>query len=234
MNISKRLESIANFIDQEDQVADIGTDHGKVPVYLVKNNISEKVYASDLNEGPLMAAREFVEVHAMEEQIELRLGSGLKPYIPGEINCVIIAGMGGTLIRDILNESPQHLNYLDKLILQPQQGSYQLRKWLVENNFSIQDEILIKENGIFYEIIYATKGTIENYTELELELGFKLLKKGDETSIEYLEEIISNDKKIVKNILNNGSEEAKNKAKVFQEKINQYKEVKKCLSTQEK
>jgi tRNA (adenine22-N1)-methyltransferase len=234
MNISNRLQIIAELIDSTDKVADIGTDHGKVPVYLVQHKAPEKIYGSDLNEGPLNSAKEFITAHQMTDQIELRLGSGLQPYSPGEINCAIIAGMGGTLIREILEQGKDHLAFLEKLILQPQQGSYQLRQWLVEHQFRIEDEILIQENGIFYEIIYAVPGTTKNYTDLELELGFHLLKKGDETSIAYLNEQIANYERIVENILNNGSNEAKQKATALQKKIDQYNEVKKCLLTQEK
>ncbi|MGM0378564.1 MAG: tRNA (adenine(22)-N(1))-methyltransferase [Bacillota bacterium] len=232
--LSKRLKILASYIKKDDKVGDIGTDHGFIPIYLLKNNIIDYVIASDLNEDPLKNAKQEISKEGLLDNVDLRLGSGLNPYKLGEIDTAIIAGMGGKLIRQILKDNKNHLKHIDKLILQPMKGTYNLRKWLLENGYELKDEKLIKEKGIFYEIIYAKKDKVKPYDKKILEFGRNMLKKGDPVSLEYIDKKIDKFEQIVKNISNHGGSMSQDKKQEFIDKLDVYKEVKECLSTQKK
>ena len=105
MELSKRLYAVASLVTEGASVADIGTDHGYVPIYLMKNKIASKVIALDINKGPLERARMHVIGHGLKGQIETRLSDGLKNVKPGEVDTMIAAGMGGGLVIKILNDS---------------------------------------------------------------------------------------------------------------------------------
>ncbi|NMA85718.1 MAG: SAM-dependent methyltransferase, partial [Tissierellia bacterium] len=155
MNLSNRLKKIADFVPNNSIVADIGCDHGYIPIYLIKNNISKKVIAVDISENSIEKTIENVKNNNLEEDIEIRIGDGLDKILPFEIDTVIIAGMGGLLIRDILDKDKVKTNTISNFILQPNIASKELREYLYENNFEIIDEELVKEGDKFYEIIYA-------------------------------------------------------------------------------
>ena len=105
MELSKRLYAVAGLVTEGASVADIGTDHGYVPIYLVKNKIASKVIAMDINKGPLERARMHIIGHGLKGQIETRLSDGLKMVNPGEVDAMIAAGMGGALVIKILEDS---------------------------------------------------------------------------------------------------------------------------------
>ena len=106
MELSKRLEMVAGLVTQE-RIADIGTDHGYVPIYLYKQGRIKKAYACDVRKGPLEKCRKNIALYGAEDVIETRLGSGLTPLRPGEAETAIMAGMGGMLIVHILQDSPE-------------------------------------------------------------------------------------------------------------------------------
>ncbi len=201
--ISNRLKIIADYVNREDIVGDIGTDHGFIPIYLIENNRTDKIIASDLNKGPLDNARKKLSSNALLSRVDLRLGGGLVPYVPGEIDTAIIAGMGGKLIVSVLNEGKEHMKYLEKLILQPMQGLKDVRKWILENGYRIADEDLIYENNIFYEVIVAIKGESQKYNDNNLEFGYFMLGKNPEISKSFLDMKVKKNKVlIVENFIN--------------------------------
>lgn len=234
MEISKRLKVLASYVQSDNKVGDIGTDHGYLPIYLLESKRVSAIIASDLNQGPLDNAKSEIEKSDYLEQIDLRLGSGLDPYEPGEIDTIIIAGMGGNLIKQILEKGKSHHPYLNNLILQPMKGTIKLREWLLNNGYRIQDETLLKENNIFYEVIYAVKGESQEYTQKELELGFNLLKSGDDTSIEYITNKIKKIEAIVNEISEHGGSSSHRDLERLKSRLEFYREVKECLLTQEK
>ena len=153
--ISKRLETILKLIPNGEVLADIGTDHGYIPTYAVKNNIVKKAIAADISKGSLEKAVIEIKNNNLQTKIETRLGSGLEVLEVDEADVVVIAGMGGILISEILNES-YHKKYKAKhhiLIFQPVQFPEKLRQYLYKNNFDILDEELIEDEGKFYHII---------------------------------------------------------------------------------
>ncbi|MGI6752346.1 MAG: tRNA (adenine(22)-N(1))-methyltransferase [Anaerovoracaceae bacterium] len=156
VRLSERLEIIASCITKGDRVADIGTDHGFLPIYLYQKELCSQIVLCDINKGPLDKARENISKHLPGEKMDLRLGDGLDPVRLGECNCAIIAGMGGRLIISILEKNLEKALSFDKLILQPRNGQVELREWLIVNHFSIRDELLAQEGNYICEIIVAT------------------------------------------------------------------------------
>lgn len=130
MQLSSRLKAICNMVDHCNCTADIGTDHGYIPIYLVKNNICNRAIASDINKGPIRKAEINIRNEDLQNKIECRLGSGLNTINIGEVQEIIIAGMGGNLIRDIINENINIFKSVNTLILQPIQNPEVLREYI--------------------------------------------------------------------------------------------------------
>ena len=168
--ISLRLKAIAGMV-KNTSVIDVGTDHALLPVYMCKNGLVYKVVACDVNKGPLEAAKKNIAKNGLNDVIETRQGSGIRPVLPGECETLVIAGMGGSLIIDLLLESIEKSKTFKQLILQPQRSLYKLRKFLISNGFFIKNELLVKENKIFYYILDVAPGMIEHYSEAELHFG---------------------------------------------------------------
>ncbi len=177
MELSKRLYAVAGLVTEGASVADIGTDHGYVPIYLVKNNIASKVIAMDVNKGPLERARMHIIGHGLKGKIETRLSDGLKKLHPGEVDTMIAAGMGGALVIKILNDSKEVVDQLTYCILQPQSEIDKVRKYLVKNQLRIIDEDMVEEDGKFYPMMKVVHGEVEGHEEYEYIYGKKLLEK---------------------------------------------------------
>ncbi len=155
MILKKRLIICSEFVKENSVVADVGTDHGYLPVYLIKNNISKKAFACDINEKPLYSAKKTVKDNNLEDKIELVLSDGLKNVDFKDITDVVIAGMGGELISKILSECDWIKNGIN-LVLQPMTKHDSLRKWLYKNGFKILKEKVVAEDSFIYTIINAT------------------------------------------------------------------------------
>ncbi len=154
ISINKRLLKCAEFISQGGVTADVGTDHGYLSAYLVLNKISTHVYACDINEGPLNSARATVERFMLTDKIDLVLSDGLNNVNDENITDVVIAGMGGELIVDIISRA-QWLKNGVNLILQPMTKPEVLRKWLYANGFEIFQEQAVTDESFTYSVIQA-------------------------------------------------------------------------------
>ncbi len=187
--LTERLLKVKNLVEKSNTVLDVGTDHGYVPISLITEKRAEKVIAADINEGPLKNADKNIRLAGLSEFIELRLGSGLVPVQKGEADTVIIAGMGGILIADILKESYQKVIDVKRLILQPMYSQEILRKYLIENGFEIIKEYLVKENEKIYNIIDAKPGKEKRSYDEEsfLKFGHPEIIDRDETYYHYIE-----------------------------------------------
>lgn len=175
MELSLRLKTICNMINNCKTIADIGTDHGYIPIYLIKNKICEFAIACDINKGPLEKAKENISMEDLEDNISLRLGSGFDMITPGEVNVAIIAGMGGHLIKDLIESGMEVFKSLDYLILQPVQNPDALRKYIYDSGFEVIKEELCIDEKIFYEIIkirYANKN--ENIKKIENDIFYEV------------------------------------------------------------
>ena len=177
MELSKRLYAVAGLVTEGASVADIGTDHGYVPIYLIKNNIASKVIAMDINKGPLERARMHIIGHGLKGQIETRLSDGLKNLEPGEVDAFIAAGMGGGLVIKILEDSKAVVDSLKFAVLQPQSEIAKVRKYLNRNGLVIIDEDMVEEDGKFYPMMKVVHGEPQAYEEYEYIFGKILLEK---------------------------------------------------------
>ena len=190
LNLNPRLRKIAELVPQNRCTADIGTDHGYIPIELVHSGITLQGIASDINKGPLLRAQENIQKHNLESLIETRLGSGLSTLSPGDAEVIIIAGMGGILISEILKASKEVVNSAKLLILQPMTAVTELRQYLVENNFKIESEHLVAEEEKLYNIIMASPDGSCHYTLTELYLGKNLDKTSPDLFPRYREAVL--------------------------------------------
>lgn len=159
IQLSKRLQTVANYVAEGSIVADIGSDHALLPVYLVQSQKVGFAIAGEVNDGPLQAAKTQVQQAGLEAFISPRKGDGLAVIDAGEVNTITICGMGGTLMRDILEAGrlAGKLEGVTQLVLQPNIGEDAVRYWLSDHGFIIVDEAILEEDGKIYEIIHAHK-----------------------------------------------------------------------------
>ncbi|QEK12341.1 SAM-dependent methyltransferase [Crassaminicella thermophila] len=225
MKLTPRLLMIANLVKNGSIVADVGTDHGYIPVYLIKNNLAKKVIATDVNKGPIETAQKNIKAYALEAYIETRLGNGLEPIKPYEVDTVIIAGMGGLLIRDILAEHLDVTKSVNRFILQPMVAQDELRKWLVFNNFKIIDERLVCEDHRIYEIIVVEHGKQKIDDDIYFEVGEKLIENKDPLLESFINKHIKKQKDIMNNLMGQETERAVRKLEECKEKIKKLEEV---------
>ena len=228
MELSKRLMKIASYVNYCEAIADIGTDHGYIPIYLVKNNKCNSAIASDINKGPIEKASTNIRFEGLSEKIKCLLGGGLKPLKVGEVNGVIIAGMGGNLIRDIILEDIEKVKLYDFLILQPAQNPEVLREFLYNNNFEILNEDLILDDGKFYELFKvkynenAKKINVKD--EISYEISSILLESNNSLVNDYIKSKIKKYENIITYIKDDTSL-AKKKKDILNEKIDKLKEM---------
>jgi len=132
MELSKRLQAVADLVSDGLVVADVGTDHGYIPIYMLEIGKCSKALAMDVNHGPLLRAKEHIAEHGLEEMIETRLSDGVKELQVGECDAVVIAGMGGALTIKILEEGKEVFKNLTEFVLQPQSELYKVSEYLFE------------------------------------------------------------------------------------------------------
>lgn len=165
--LSARLQALADMVTTGNSVCDVGCDHGFVSIYLVKQGISPRVIAMDVNEGPLKRAREHIAAYGVEAYIETRLSDGLNCFKEGETDSLICAGMGGRLMMRILEEDALKTASFKELILQPQSELQQFRQFLRSQGYLIVNENMIEEDGKFYPMMKAVRAEKESLTQWE-------------------------------------------------------------------
>ncbi|MFA1820434.1 tRNA (adenine(22)-N(1))-methyltransferase TrmK [Virgibacillus oceani] len=186
LNLSIRLQKVASRLPEESLFADIGSDHAYLPCYVCLNDPTAKAIAGEINEGPYSNAVQTVEKYNLQHQIDVRLGNGLEILQQGEIHQLVITGMGGALIRSILESGMDKLTDVNWIIVQPNNESRTLRRWLAKHNYTITDEDILKENGHIYEIIAAERNIHQSVSlsEKEVLFGPRLLKKQSDVFME--------------------------------------------------
>ena len=174
-----RLSTLAQMVDQGARIADIGTDHAYLPIQLVKEGKVDYAIASDVAAGPLQNAEKDIVAAGLKNKIETRLGSGLETVSAKDrIDTVVIAGMGGKLMTNILDEAWSKNFHFANLILEPNVGEPGVREWLSAHSYQIIDEKIIAEAGHIYELIKAQQ--VENtisLTDKQIFFGPKILKE---------------------------------------------------------
>lgn len=209
MKLSKRLISISNFIDDNSKVIDVGCDHALLDIYLFKNKKNISLIASDVRSGPLKQAKRNIDKYNCD--IKVKLGYGIST-IESDVDTVVIAGMGGDTIVDILNNDSNLLVNVEKMVLSPQSEWMKVRKVISSLGFYISNEILVEDSDKYYLIIVAKKGH-KDYNDLELEYGPLLLKNKSLEYLSYYKKVLAEERKVLKKIPKEKIEEYKNKEK---------------------
>jgi tRNA (adenine22-N1)-methyltransferase len=157
IKLSERLKLLVDWIPQGAILADIGSDHAYLPTYAIKEGKIYQAIAGEVNQGPFESALANVKAMGCSGQVQVRKGDGLEVLTKGEVNTIVIAGMGGSLIRSILDKGETKLSSETVLILQPNNGEETLRDWLNQHGWVIQKEAILEEDGHLYEAMVARK-----------------------------------------------------------------------------
>ena len=188
MTLSNRLQAIAAFIPPGSRVADVGTDHGYLPLWLAENGVCTSMIASDIRPGPLKTAIRNAALAGLGEAIDFRLCAGLEAYAPDEADTIVIAGMGGETIMSILSAAPWARE--KTLILQPQTKQPRLRVWLNENGYAVEDASLVYDTGRIYVIWKCTGGEKRELEAFERYVDRALVQKRDPLLPAYIDGIM--------------------------------------------
>ena len=177
VRLSDRLKGVADLITPGLRVSDVGCDHGYLSIYLMQNKIAESVIASDVRTGPLSKAAENIETYEMTEAIDLRLSNGLDMIDEGEVDAVVMSGMGGNLMMEILERGKDVTDRARELILQPQSELSGLRHYLQDNGFIIVSESMVYEEYKYYPMMKAVHGEMNWDREIYFLYGKVLLRE---------------------------------------------------------
>lgn len=156
--LSNRLCTVAKYVPDGARLADIGSDHAYLPCFLAKNNQINFAIAGEVVAGPFQSAEGQVRSEGLTERISVRMGDGLDVINPGEVDCITIAGMGGTLIANILDRGRDKLSTVKRLVLQPNISAVSIRKWFLENDWELVAEEILEEDGKIYEVLVGERG----------------------------------------------------------------------------
>lgn len=206
MELSKRLQAVIRLLTEKEEmeklrVADVGTDHGYLPIALVQDYKCKKVFAMDVNKGPLERANRHIKAYDLSGYIEMRLSDGLKALKPGEADCMAAAGMGGALMIKIMSEGKDVLEHMKYWVLQPQSEIAKVRAYLQKSGYHITAEDIVYEDGKYYPLMRVEKGEAAPYSGIELKYGPCLLHKKHPVLLEYLKQELK-EKEIILERLN--------------------------------
>lgn len=229
--ISIRMKAIADMVPDGYSVADIGCDHGFVALYLVTQKQAPKAVAMDINEGPLIRAKEHIKQYGLTDVIDTRLSDGAVKLQSGEVDCAIIAGMGGKLTIKILTDSYEKFRSMKCFVLSPHSDIPQVREYLYSNGFEICDEDMVFDEGKYYTIMRCAKAkeTLKNgvggaaafeaygkqdISQADIAFGPKLIEKKHPVLKDYLEAEIPKQQEIKRKLESslNSSKESKKEA----------------------
>lgn len=240
--ISKRLLALKEYAAKINspilRIADIGTDHGYLPYACFQSGLVNRSILCDINQGPLDNAIQTFKKSSFENAVEFRLGSGLEPLDAGEVDLVFIAGMGGGLIRDLLANDLEKSKSFPHYILQPMTEQSELRKWLIENGFSLLWDGFMQESGKQYELLVIAAATPNAYNNVDvleisnfdLEFGVRILADEKQAYAQFLSMKQKKYETILFQIANHKSEpEALSKVQFCQSKLHTIANIKKAL-----
>ena len=220
-----RLEEIIKLVEKNSIVADIGTDHGIVPYELVKSAKAKKVIASDISEKSLDKLREKLDYLDEPEKIVLNVSDGLDNLNEYQVDTIIISGMGGNLIVDILNKNLDIAKSANCLILGANNSLALLRRFLHENSFEIIEEVDLFENDKYYQIIKAKVGKQLFVNEYEYEFGKYLIDNKSEYLKKYINQQIENKNNILSNLSDKNSDSVKSAIDNISVEVNELEKV---------
>lgn len=228
MKLSKRMETIAAFVPEGSRIADIGTDHGYIPIHLVQEGKANHAIAMDVRKGPLKRAQSHIREAGLIDAIEVRLSDGLLKLEKDEADCVVIAGMGGELMIHILEEGRRLWNHIPCWVLSPQSELHKMRRFLIEQAFFIEEETMIKEDGKYYVVMRAVRGSFidrNDDREISYRYGKSLLESKNPVLTEYLEKEEEQIKGILNRLSAGESEAAQKRRKELETELSWNKEA---------
>lgn len=227
MNDKKRLMEIVNIIDIGKSVIDVGTDHGLVPLYLAKNEISTDILATDISAPSLQKLEDKLD-DDLRKIIKTRVTDGFKGIEKKENQVAIIAGMGGNTIIDIIDDSLDFVKNLDYMVLASNIATEKLRAYLNQNNFEITRDFLTFEQGKYYDILKVGYGKTQDLSLGDLYYGYeniqnknKLLK--EKLAIDYKKNLSFKEDIIKKSANNDGLEKINERLKAIDEVYTRWK-----------
>lgn len=231
--IPKRMLAIADLVDVSRVLADVGCDHAYISINLLEKGKVERIIASDLREGPLNIARDNIRLYGFEDRIETRLCAGLCGYEAGEADTILISGMGGMLVKEILSESIDVVRRADTLILEPQSDLRVVRAYLKDIGFEIIDEDMLNEGGKYYQIMKAVKSKerMEVCDDIgamaENEFGPILIKKKHPVLLEFLKKRKNHFERLLQNksFLTSQSATNNDRIAIIENELNMVKEA---------
>jgi tRNA (adenine22-N1)-methyltransferase len=196
IKVSLRLKAIADYIEKNAKVIDIGCDHALLAIMLVKSKIVNKVIAVDISRGAINQAQKNIEQAKLESKIALRLGNGLFCLASGEVDTIVLAGLGHHKIISILKEGKSKLKEINHIVIQSNTNPLLIRKYLCQIGFYIEKEKLVSEKDIIYPIISFKRGK-QKYTKKELILGPHLIKENSPLFKQFIKKEIAKQKQLL-------------------------------------
>ena len=224
MMLSKRLQTVADMISPSAIYADIGCDHGYLPIYLVSTNKADRAIAMDLRKGPLDRAREHVREYGLEDKIELRLSDGADALsVKDSVDTITVTGMGGRLLLRIIERGDTVFRAARDIFVSPQSDIPLVRRKLSEEGYTIVDETMVEDAGKYYVILHlkpATSGSLtQELTKLELMYGACIHTKKDPVLYEFLKKEQKQTRKICSSLKDTTTEAAQAACKKADEKL---------------
>ena len=232
MKLSNRLEMVVSFVKPGESAADVGTDHGHVPVELVRRGIVKRALAMDVRKGPLSKAEENIAAAQVADKIETRLSDGVKKLAAGEADSVIIAGMGGELVIHILEDGRHMWETVEQWVLSPHSEIHKVREWIDGHGFMITKEDMVYEEGKFYTVMDVRRTEDSESgespkTEKDFRYSIYLRKKKNPVFLDYLKDeeqkLLSLKENLLKQVEH--SERAKDSLREVEEKLSMNREV---------
>lgn len=219
--MNKRLKAIKSLVEPNCIVADIGTDHAFVPIALIKEGIAKKCYACDVIEGPCKIAQAHIEKEGLADVIQVIQSDGFE-NVPADAEVAIIAGMGCTTAKDIMEAAMDSLCNYKQIIVQVNKDVMDLRQWISDHHFTIVDEKLVYDDR-YYQIVVFNTNYHQEYSDIEITFGPQILKQKDELFIDYCEESLKTFESILTVLPKTDKRYAKlnKQAQIFKAMINQ-------------
>ena len=223
VKLSNRLLAVASFVTDGNVLADVGTDHGYIPIYLLQEKRIPRAVAMDINAGPLQRAKEHIDAYGLQDYIETRLSDGVAALAPGEVDTVLVAGMGGGLVMHILEEGKEVCMQAKELVLQPQSELERVRAYLWLNGYVILQENMVLEDEKFYPMMRVAYQNVIDMESAESLLFCRYGKHLLEQKHAVLKEYLEREEKLYAGILENLSQTAVSEKK--RERMTEVEEV---------
>lgn len=219
--LSERLSKVAQCIPKNSRIADIGSDHAYLPIYLMQQQQITSAIAGEVVEGPFLSAVSSVKEYDLEDTIDVRLGDGLTVLQQQDaVDVITICGMGGELISSILEKGYQqgHMSGEELLVLQPNVAEYSVRRWLVRNGYEILREEILEDNKRVYEVVVASKAKeAVSYTEIQLKHGVWLTKIKPALCIQKWKELLKKQQFVLEQLVKSTQKQVEKEAAIHKE-----------------